>query len=185
MRQFGWACAVLAAAIVVSVSAAAQDEKAVELKVGDKAPAWDLKASDGKSYKLADFKGKQAVVLAFFPKAFTPGCTAQCKDLAAKNDKVDATGAAHFMISVDKEEDNARFAKEYGAAFPILADPTKETAKAYGVLMPQGFAKRVTFYIDKEGVIKAIENAKPVTAADDTVAKLIELGLAKAADPKK
>lgn len=184
MKQVGLACVVLAAVMLASVPALAQDEKVVELKVGDKAPEWDLKASDGKSYKLADFKGKQAVVLAFFPKAFTPGCTAQCKDLAAKNEKVDATGAAHFMISVDAVEDNARFAKEYGAEFPILADPTKETATAYGVLMTQGYAKRVTFYIDKEGVIQAIENAKPMSAADDTVAKLIELGLAKAGDSK-
>jgi thioredoxin-dependent peroxiredoxin len=162
--------------------AVAQDE-AVELKVGDAAPEWTLEASDGKTYSLSQFKGKQAVVLAFFPKAFTPGCTAQCKDLSEYEEKIDATGAAHFMISTDKVEDNTRFAKEYGAAFPILADPEKKVGEAYGVLMPAGFAKRWTFYIDKDGIIQHIDKAvKPNSAAEDTLKLIGDLNLGTKAE---
>jgi peroxiredoxin Q/BCP len=148
------------------------------LKVGDKAPDWTLQASDGKTYSLSQFKGKQPVVLAFFPKAFTPGCTAQCKSLSADEDELNKTGAAYFMISVDNVEDNTRFAKQYDAEFPILADPDKKVGTAYGVLMPQGYAKRWTFYIDKSGTIKQIDKKiRPVAAAEDTMKMLGDLGL--------
>lgn len=174
----------LAVALGFVRSAAAQDEPA-ELKVGDKAPEWTLEASDGKTYSLSQFKGKKPVVLAFFPKAFTPGCTAQCKDLSAKEEKLDASGAAHFMISTDKVEDNTRFAEEYGADFPILADPDKKVSTAYGVLMPAGFAKRWTFYIDKEGVIQHIDKkVKPNSAAEDTMKLLGDLKLTEGSDKK-
>ena len=72
-----------AALLLVSVATAwAQDAPAVELKVGDKAPNFKLQASDGKTYNLADFAGKKAVVIAWFPAAFTKGCTVECKSLA-------------------------------------------------------------------------------------------------------
>jgi peroxiredoxin Q/BCP len=61
---------------------------AVELKAGDMAPDFTLQASDGKTYKLSDFRGKKAVVVAWFPKAFTQGCTTECKSLAANGDKI-------------------------------------------------------------------------------------------------
>ena len=174
------------AAVAFSTGAIAQEEAKEampELKVGDKAPDWTLSASDGKTYSLADFKGKQPVVLAFFPKAFTPGCTTQCKDLSANEEKLDESGAAYFMISIDKVEDQTRFAQEHQAEFPILADPEKEVAKKYGVLHERGFAQRWTFYIDEDGVIQKIDKqVKPATAATDTLKTLIELGLAE--DPQ-
>ena len=82
------------------------------------------------------------------------------------------------MISIDKPEDNARFAVEHGGStFPILSDPTKEVAKSYGVLHPRGFANRWTFYIDKEGVIQKVDKqVKPVSAGADTVTAIGELG---------
>ena len=61
---------------------------AAELKVGDQAPNFTLQATDGKTYKLSDFKGKKAVVVAWFPKAFTQGCTIECKSLAENGDKI-------------------------------------------------------------------------------------------------
>src|SRR2546423_3751520 len=72
-----------------------------ELKVGDKAPDFSLPGSDGKTYKLSDFKGKQAVVLAWFPKAFTPGCTKECKSLHENAGKLKPLGIAYFTASVD------------------------------------------------------------------------------------
>src|SRR6266571_1423704 len=74
---------------------------AADLKVGDPAPDFSLQATDGKTYKLSSFKGKQAVVLAWFPKAFTQGCTIECKSLAEHGDMIDKYNAKYFMISVD------------------------------------------------------------------------------------
>ena len=131
---------------------------AEELKVGDKAPDFTLKATDGKTYHLADFQGKKGVVLAWFPKADTPGCTAECKSIHENSATLKELGVAYFTVSVDQPEANMKFAEKYGLAFPVLSDPTKETAKAYGVLMPnRPMANRWTFYIDKEGVIKEID----------------------------
>src|SRR4051794_6811711 len=82
-----------------------------ELKVGDKAPDFSVKGSDGKTYSLADFKGKQGVVIAWFPKAFTGGCTAECKSFRASSDALKASKVAYFTASVDTPEKNADFAK--------------------------------------------------------------------------
>jgi len=164
-----------------------------DLKVGDPAPNFKLQGSDGKTYQLSDFKGKEAVVLAWFPKAFTQGCTIECKSLAENGDRIRKFDVAYFMASVDPLEDNIRFAKatkvdlngqtveKKEADFPMLSDPTKETAKAYGVLAANGaFAQRWTFYIDKDGRIAAIDKAvKPATSAEDMVARLGELKVAQ------
>ena len=81
------------------------------------------------------------------------------------------------MASTDSIEDNTGFAKKNGATFPILADPSKETAKAYGVLAAPGYAKRWTYYIDPEGiVIKVDKDVNPVTAGANLVTNLKSLG---------
>jgi len=156
---------------------------AAELQVGDQAPDFKLEATDGKTYKLSDFKGKQAVVLAWFPKAFTQGCTIECKSLAEHGDLIKKYDVKYFMASVDPlegEKGNKAFAKEHNADFPLLSDPTKATAEAYGVLNQQmGFANRWTFYIGKDGRIMAIDKmVKPATSAEDMAAKLGELKVA-------
>ena len=155
---------------------------AAELKVGDAAPDFTLQATDGKTYKLSDFKGKQAVVIAWFPKAFTQGCTIECKSLAANGDKIRKFDVTYFMASVDPlegEKGNTAFAKEKRRDFPMLGDPTKATATAYGVLNDRGMANRWTFYIDKGGKIAAIDKmVKPATSAEDMIAKLGEINVA-------
>jgi thioredoxin-dependent peroxiredoxin len=170
-----------AAAAVLAAGALAG---AAELAVGDPAPDFALAGSDGKTYKLSDFKGKQAVVIAWFPRAFTQGCTIECKSLSANGPKIRAYDVAYFMAStdpVDGEKGNKAFAESEKADFPILADPTKETANAYGVVHPErGFAQRWTFYIGKDGRVAAIDKAvKPATSAEDMIAKLEELKVAK------
>jgi peroxiredoxin Q/BCP len=153
----------------------------VELKVGDLAPDFALPASDGQTYKLSDFKGKQAVVLAWFPKAFTQGCTIECKSLAEHGDMIKKYQAKYFMASVDPiegEGGNKAFAEAHKADFPLLSDATKKTAEAYGVLNARGMANRWTFYIGKDGKILAIDkNVKPATSAEDMAAKLGELNV--------
>src|SRR5262245_50567444 len=139
------------AAAMPAAQAPAGGTNPVELKVGDNAPDFTLQGSDGKTYKLSSFKGKQAVVLAWFPKALTSGCTLECKSLAEHGDLIRAYDVTYFMASVDPLEKNVEFAKatsvDLGARggvvakkeadFPILSDPTKATATAYGVLNPQ------------------------------------------------
>jgi len=168
---------------LVTILGAGAVASAAELKVEDKAPDFKLQASDGKTYQLADFKGKKAVVIAWFPKAFTSGCTIECKSLAANGDKIRKYDVAYFMASVDPvegEKGNKAFAESEKADFPMLGDPTKEVAKAYGVLNAEhGFSNRWTFYIDKDGRIAAIDKTvKPATSAEDMVAKLAELKVA-------
>ena len=166
-----------AAAFGVSVPA-----RAAELKVGDPAPDFKLQASDGQTYALSSFKGKQAVVLAWFPKAFTQGCTIECKSLAEHGDLIKKYDTTYFMASVDAvdgEQGNKAFAEAHKADFPLLSDPTKATATAYGVLNEQrGFANRWTFYIDKNGTIAMIDKDVAqhlATSAEDMAAKLGEL----------
>ncbi len=158
---------------------AATPSAAGDLKVGDAAPNFTLQASDGKTYTLADMKGKQTVVLAWFPKAFTQGCTIECKSLAEHGDMIKKYNAKYFMISVDPLEQNKLFAEAQHADFPLLSDPTKEIANAYGVLaVERGIANRWTFYIGTDGKITAIDKqVKPATSAEDMAAKLGELGV--------
>jgi thioredoxin-dependent peroxiredoxin len=152
---------------------------AEELKVGDKAPDFQLQASDGKTYHLSDYAGKQAIVLAWFPAAYTRGCTIECKSLAEHGDLIRKYDTTYFMASVDPIEKNKGFAEEQKADFPLLSDPTKKTAEAYGVLNPAGYANRWTFYIGKDGKILEIDKAvKPATSAEDMAAKLGELKVA-------
>jgi thioredoxin-dependent peroxiredoxin len=163
--------------LVAALGLAAVPAMGEDLKVGDQAPGFNLQASDGKTYKLADFKGKQAVVLAWFPKAFTQGCTIECKSLAEHGDMIKKYNAQYFMISVDSLDQNMKFADAQHADFPLLSDPSKDTANAYGVLGASGLASRWTFYIGPDGKITAIEKTvKPATSAEDMAAKLAELG---------
>jgi len=177
----------LTASLVFGLATAAMAQT-VDLKVGDQAPNFKLQATDGKTYQLSDFKGKQAVVVAWFPAAFTRGCTIECKSLAENGDKIKMYDVSYFMASVDPLEKNKEFAKattvklgdtevsKKEADFPLLSDPTKETAKAYGVLNERGTASRWTFYIDKTGKISYIEKTvKPDTSAEDMITKLSDL----------
>jgi len=183
--------ALLTASLVLGLAMTAMAQT-VDLKVGDQAPNFKLQATDGKTYQLSDFKGKQAVVVAWFPAAFTRGCTIECKSLAENGDKIKMYDVSYFMASVDPIEKNTEVAKAKSvtlgqganatvvekkeADFPLLSDPTKETAKAYGVLNERGTASRWTFYIDKTGKISYIEKTvKPDTSAEDMIAKLSEL----------
>ncbi len=149
-------------------------------QVGDPAPDFELEASDGNTYRLADYRGDRAVVVAWFPKAYTSGCTIECKSLAEKGHLIREFDVAYFMASVDPVADNAGFAAEQNADFPLLSDPTKETARAYGVLSRAGYANRHTYYIGVDGRILAIDRSvRPATSAEDMAAMLGKLGVAK------
>tara|TARA_B000000460_G_scaffold248250_1_gene225293 strand:- start:346 stop:846 length:501 start_codon:yes stop_codon:yes gene_type:complete len=161
--------------MLLTSAAGAQD---AQLQVGDMAPDFTLQASDGETYKLIDFRGEQAVVIAWYPRAFTRGCTIECKSLAENGHLVREYEVTYFMASVDPLEENTAFAAEQNADFPLLSDPTKVTANAYGVLNQRGMANRWTFYIGKSGQILYIDKeVRPRTSAEDMAARLGELGV--------
>jgi peroxiredoxin Q/BCP len=151
------------------------------LKPGDAAPDFSLPGSDGKVYKLSDFKGKKAVVLAWFPKAFTGGCTAECKSFRETSAALQKFDVAYFTASCDTPDTNKKFAESLELDYPILSDPTREVAKAYGVASEEKKnAARWTFYIGKDGKILAIDDhVKTATHGPDVAAKLEELGVDK------
>jgi thioredoxin-dependent peroxiredoxin len=165
---------------VTVLALATASAAAAEPKVGEKAPNFSLMGSDGKTYTLSNFKGKSAVVLAWFPRAFTGGCTKECKSFAEGGKEFRGLSVAYFTASVDEPGDNKKFAESLSCDYPILSDPDKSVAKAYGVVHEgRAMPERWTFYIDKEGIIRAVEKKVNVSnAAADAAAKLKELGIA-------
>ena len=150
------------------------------LEVGQKAPDFSLAGSDGKTYRLADFAGKRGFVLAWFPKAFTSGCTAELEDLRDAAAAIAAYDAAVFMVSLDPPEKNAEFAKSVDAKQVLLSDSDGSVAQAFGASGLGGYAKRWTFYVDKEGMVRAIDTEVATdTAGQDIARKLGELGFPK------
>jgi len=128
------------------------------LKVGDKAPAFTLPGTAGKSYSLSDYAG-QPVVLVFYPGDNTPVCT---KQLNAYNDEMsefDRVGAQVIGISSQDVASHDEFSGKHGFKFPLLADLDKEVSKQYGILGPLGFPRRSVFVIDGQGVVRYVHRA--------------------------
>ncbi len=168
------------ATLVLSGAILADEARTQSLEEGTQAPDWTLPGSDGNTYSLSDLLQEGPVVLAWFPKAFTPGCTIECKSLAENGDKIREFKVNYFMASVDPIADNTAFAGEHSADFPILSDETREVAGAYQVIGSYGVPRRETFYIGTDGSILAVDrkvNAR--TAAEDIVATLARLGVEK------
>lgn len=154
----------------------------LSLEVGDMAPDFSLQGSDGKTYSLDQYKGKQAIVIAWYPMAFTRGCTIECKSLAENGHLLKQFDVSYFMASVDSLDKNTAFAESTKADFPLLSDPTKTTAKAYDVLALYGFPKRHTIYIGKDGKILMVDRKiNAATSAQDIAANLEKLGIPKIA----
>jgi peroxiredoxin len=163
--------AVLLAVLSVVALAQTPTPPHTHLKVGDPAPDFTLRATDGKTYKLSDFKGKKNVVLAIYVLAFTGGWTKELKAYQADIAKFDSTDTQVFGMSVDSIPANREFAKQLGVTFPILSDFKRTVVKDYGVFNEeQGFGNRATFVIDKEGIIRHIDEGNvaidPTTVVD-------------------
>ncbi len=153
---------------------------ALALGVGERAPAFELAASDGHTYSLAQYHGKKWVVLNFFPKPFTSGCTAQCNLLRDESARLSAYQAVILAANTDTLAVNKDFAVKQGYKFPLLSDADKSVTTAYGVLMPGGFAARRTFVIDPQGVVRDTFDVSPSKAVDQVVESLARLGVPKA-----
>ena len=154
------------------------------LQVGDKAPSFDLPGTDGRSHALPLPNNADTpwTVLAWFPKAYTSGCTIECRSLAQNGHLIKKFNVRYFMLSVDPIETNTAFAADEDADFPLLSDATSEIAEKYGVLSPRGYAKRQTFYVDPDGTIQAIDRkVNPKTSAEDMAMYLLKLNAPLAA----
>jgi peroxiredoxin Q/BCP len=140
------------------------------LKVGEKAPDFDSISTKGR-IRLSDFRDKK-VILYFYVKDQTPGCTMQSIDLQNGLDKLNDLNAIVIGISTDSIESHEKFAKKYNLNFALVADEDKSICKSYGVLNERGRAKRVTFVIDK-GAIKHIFTKVNVKAHTDEILQVI------------
>ena len=124
---------------------------------GMKAPSFEAQNQDGAVVRLSDFQGKSLVVLYFYPKDDTPGCTAQACSLRDGFAAIQATGAVILGVSAYTSQSHKAFAEKFHLPFSILADPDHRIIDAYGVKMPIiGIAQRVTFLIDRQGVIRKV-----------------------------
>ncbi len=128
---------------------------AAEPQVGSRAPGFEAKDQSGRTVRLADFIGKSNVVLYFYPKDDTPGCTREACSLRDGYAAIQKTGAVVLGVSADDVDSHAAFARKFTLPFSLLADPDGALIKAYGVKMPLlRMAHRVTFVIDKQGVVR-------------------------------
>lgn len=148
----------------------------ITLKEGDKAPDFTLKTDEGNSVKLSDFEGKSTVILYFYPKDKTLGCTKEACNFRDNLGKFKELNAEVLGVSVDDAESHKSFKEKENLNFTLLADPDKEVTKKYGVLSSFGMASRVTFVIDKDGIIRKIydkvdvnENYKEILALLNTL----------------
>ena len=132
------------------------------LKIGDKAPDFSGVDQNGKSHSLADYKGKKLVVF-FYPKANTPGCTTEACDLRDNYERFQANNYELLGVSADSAKAQKKFEEKYKFPFPLLADENKSVIEAFNVWGPKTFMgrlfngiHRITFVIDENGIIEDV-----------------------------
>jgi peroxiredoxin Q/BCP len=146
---------------------------------GKPAPDFELKSDSGESVKLSDLRGKQ-VVLYFYPKDDTPGCTTQACRIRDAYGEFEQAGAVVLGVSPDDERSHAKFKEKFDLPFTLLADEEHRVAEEYGVWAEKKFmgrkywgVERSTFVIDEDGNVKKVmHKVKPDTHADDVLATL-------------
>ena len=138
-------------------------------KAGDTAPAFTGLDQDGKSVSLADFAGKKNVLLYFYPKDFTGGCTKEACGLRDRMGELKTNNVEVIGVSYDSAESHKKFIAEYNLNFPLLADTNGVIVEAYDVKMPLlKMSKRVSFLIGPDGKIIHVTNAmNPQTHFDE------------------
>jgi peroxiredoxin Q/BCP len=174
-------CACLSLALGVFLCPAVQADMPRE---GEPAPMVELPAAyagkavsgkkDGETLSLKDFEGKKNVVLFFYPKAMTPGCTVESCGFRDMTDKFARLDTVVIGISTDPVELQKQFIAKERLTFPLLADPDKQMAKRFGVLNERGVANRVTFVIDKQGNIARVYTKVTPKGHPEEVLKFIQ-----------
>jgi peroxiredoxin Q/BCP len=150
--------------------------------VGEKAPAFSLSSQDGSTVSLAQYHGKW-VVLYFYPKDFTSGCTLEAHNFQRDLAKYEKANAVILGVSLDSVDSHKDFCAKEGLNFKLLSDTDRTVTKAYGSLakvQDREFAERNTFLVDPEGVVRKVYvKVNPATHSDDVLADLARLQAAK------
>jgi peroxiredoxin len=145
------------------------------LKIGDSAPDFTAQATNGDTVSLRALRGRP-VVIYFFPKAFTMGCTVETRQFRDNYNELRALGAELIGISADKFDAQCRFAHDNSLPFPLVGDEHKHICEAFGVLWPLiKIPQRTTFVIDEQGVIQAVfHHEVQISRHLDDVRKFLE-----------
>lgn len=149
------------------------------LSVGKKAPAFSLKDGEGKTVRLADFKGRRLVIY-FYPKDMTPGCTTEACAFRDDYAAIQAAGAAVVGVSTDDSASHARFSAKYELPFPLLSDPDHTMIEKYGAWAEKSMygkkywgVTRMTYIIDEDGkVAHVFPKVKPADHSREVLEKL-------------
>jgi len=146
-----------------------------ELKPGDKAPEFSAKDEQGNTRSLSDYKGKKLVVF-FYPRANTPGCTAEACNLNDNYDRFQEKGYDILGVSADSQKKQSNFKNKFDFKYPLLADEDKEVINAFGVWGPKKFMgkeydgiHRTTFVIDENGLIEDVITKVKTKAHTDQI----------------
>ena len=159
--------AMCAVVLVMIYAVLAQSD--LKLKAGDKAPDFTLQDAFGKSYKLSSYKGKTPVIVYFYPKAGTSGCTKEACGIRDDWSKFKQNNIPVLGISVDDKPAIKKFIDDYNLNFPLLSDADKKVSKEYGVVGISGYDKRITFIVDKNSKIADVMEVKDIANHSKTV----------------
>jgi peroxiredoxin Q/BCP len=166
----------LALAVITSTTLVLRAAEAATPKVGDKAPLFEAKDQEGKVWKLADVLPKQAVLLYFYPKDETPGCTKEACGLRDRMDAMKKDDVQVLGVSFDTAESHQKFIAKHNLNFPLLVDLDGKIADAYGARMAgRNMARRVSFLIGKDGKIQQVTD----TPSADTHLSEMQEAIAK------
>lgn len=170
MRRSRWWSA-LAAGFVLAGASCAQAQAKGPLREGDPAPSFSAPGDDGKTYSLAALRGKYVVVY-FYPKDDTAGCTVEAQGFRDEAERFAERGAVVLGVSTDDAESHRAFREKHALTFPLLLEG-RALAEAFGVPVRLGFASRQTFVIDREGrLMKIFRDVKPQGHAQEILALL-------------
>ena len=156
------------------------EEKQVELAEGAAAPDFTMRDKDGIGTKLSELRGKKDVVVYFYPKDFTPGCTIEATEFTRDYKKFRDAGIEIVGISPDDEESHQKFRDKMGIPYLLVADTENETSKKYGVYGLKSFmgreymgVNRSTFLVDKSGkIVKVLKKVKPAGHSQEVLQAL-------------
>ena len=150
------------------------------LKIGKKAPDFNLLSGDGKKFSLKDFSGRK-LVLYFYPRDNTSGCTEEARSFEKKRGAMKKNGAIVVGVSTDSVDSHAKFASKYGLPFPLLSDEKKSAIKVYGVWKEKSMygkkyfgIERTTVVIDEKGIIRHIFHRVKVEGHADEVLNVLK-----------
>ena len=147
-------------------------------KVGDVAPGIEAETYGGAKIKLSDYKGKRTVALYFYPKDNTPGCTKEACSMRDGMDELQKLGIQVLGVSTDGVKSHENFRSKFDLNFPLLSDKSNNIINAYGVESDYGSARRITFLIDKSGVVRHVwTKVKTANHSEEVVEKVKELSL--------